>query len=191
MTDPRSPSSLGRRRLLLAGGLGAAAALAPGFAQASVRNMQRAAARPAELAFYNLHTGERLSLVYREGGEYLSDAMTEIDRLLRDHRTGEVARIDPDLLDQLHRLHTLLDAREPFHVISGYRSPATNAKLAAASGGVAKRSLHMLGQAIDIRLPGRDLADVRNAALSMQAGGVGFYQRSNFVHLDTGRVRAW
>ncbi|HWS75474.1 MAG TPA: DUF882 domain-containing protein [Quisquiliibacterium sp.] len=191
MTDPRKPSSTGRRQLLAAGGLVAAAALAPRSATASLGDGTSFSARPAELAFYNTHTGERLSLVYREGGNYITEAMSEIDRLLRDHRTGEVARIDPVLLDQLHRLGTLLDAKQPFHVISGYRSPATNAKLAAASGGVAKRSLHMLGQAIDIRLPGRPLQDVRRAALSMQAGGVGYYASSDFVHLDSGRVRAW
>ena len=191
MTLLRTPSSTGRRRLLAAGGLAAASAVAPRFASAALGDGTTFSTRPAALAFYNTHTGERLSLVYREGGEYVTEAMAEIDRLLRDHRTGEVARIDPALLDQLHRLQMLLDAKQPFHVISGYRSPATNARLAAASGGVARRSLHMQGQAIDIRLPGRPLADVRRAALSMQAGGVGFYQRSDFVHLDTGRVRAW
>ena len=190
MTLLRMPSST-RRRLLAAGGLAAASAFGPRIAAAALGDGNTFATRPASLAFYNTHTGERLSLVYREGGEYITEAMAEIDRLLRDHRTGEVARIDPALLDQLHRLQMLLDAKQPFHVISGYRSPATNARLAAASGGVARRSLHMQGQAIDIRLPGRPLQDVRRAALSMQAGGVGFYQRSDFVHLDTGRVRAW
>lgn len=191
MTDLRKPSSTGRRRMLMAGGLATASILSPRLAAASLGDGTEFSAGPAKLAFYNTHTGERLSLVYREGGEYITEAMSEIDRLLRDHRTGEVLSMDPALLDQLHRLGRLLDAKQPFHVISGYRSPTTNAKLAAASGGVAKRSLHMSGKAIDIRLPGRDLVDVRRAALSMQAGGVGYYARSDFVHLDTGRVRAW
>lgn len=187
-----SPLLPRRRRLLVSAGLTAAAALGHRVAAASAPRPGPVALRgPAELAFYNTHTGERLSLVYREGGHYLTDAMSAIERLLRDHRTDEVAPIDPALLDQLHVLGGLLDAKQPFHVISGYRSPATNAKLAARSGGVAKRSLHMSGQAIDVRLPGRRLEDLHRAALSLQAGGVGFYRRSDFVHLDTGRVRAW
>lgn len=191
MTHRHAPSSTGRRRLLAVGGLAVTGAAAPGLARATLGDAGRSIAGPAALAFYNTHTGERLSLVYRERGEYLTDAIAEIDRLLRDHRTGEVAPIDPRLLDQLHQLGALLDTKQPFHVISGYRSPATNAKLAAASGGVAKRSLHMLGQAIDIRMPGRPLQHLHRAALSMQAGGVGYYARSDFVHIDTGRVRSW
>lgn len=146
----------------------------------------------ARLAFVNTHTGEKLDVVYREGPRYLTDAIAEIDRVLRDHRSGEVFPIDRALLDQLDRLGALLGTgTKPFHVISGYRSPATNAKLAARSGGVATRSLHMSGRAIDVRLPGVPLADVHRAALGMRAGGVGFYPRSNFVHLDTGHPRSW
>ena len=146
----------------------------------------------ARLALMNTHTGETLDVVYRERGQYLTDAMAEIDRVLRDHRSGDVHPIDRGLLDQLDRLAALLDAgTRPFHVISGYRSPVTNAKLAARSNGVARHSLHMSGRAIDIRLPGLPLIDVQRTALGMQAGGVGFYPRSNFVHLDVGRVRSW
>lgn len=199
MTVAHKASHFARRHLIKTAGLTAAAtALTPRLATASARRPELAAApssalplTPGKLAFFNTHTGEKLSLVYRERGEYLTDAMAAIDHLLRDHRTDEVAAIDPALLDQLSKLGKLLGANQPFHVISGYRSPKTNAMLAARSGGVAKKSLHMLGQAIDIRLPGRPLTDVRRAALSMQAGGVGYYHRSNFVHLDTGRVRAW
>jgi uncharacterized protein YcbK (DUF882 family) len=143
------------------------------------------------LAFSNTHTGERLDVVYSEGGRYLEDALAAIDHLLRDHRTDEVRPIDRALLDVLASLRDKLDTAEPFHVISGYRSPATNAKLAAASGGVARNSLHLQGRAIDIRVPGRPLAQVRGAALAMGAGGVGYYRSSDFVHLDTGRVRSW
>lgn len=146
----------------------------------------------ARLAFVNTHTGETLDVVYREGPRYLGDALSEIDRVLRDHRSGDVHEIDRDLLDQLARLRRLLDVnKRPFHVISGYRSPKTNAMLAARSGGVATRSLHLQGRAIDIRMPGVELPTLHRAALSMQAGGVGYYARSDFVHLDTGRVRRW
>ena len=129
--------------------------------------------------------------MYREGGKYLDDALAAIDHLLRDHRTDDVVPIDRALLDNLASLREMLDTTEPFHVISGYRSPATNAKLAAASDGVARKSLHLQGRAIDIRMPGRELEQVRRAALAMNAGGVGYYRRSDFVHLDTGRVRTW
>lgn len=146
----------------------------------------------ARLAFVNTHTGEKLDVVYREGPLYLSDALAEIDRLLRDHRSGDVHEIDRTLLDQLARLRGLLDAgRRPFHVISGYRSPKTNAMLASHGRGVATKSLHLHGRAIDIRLPGTELRTLHRAALSIRAGGVGYYARSNFVHLDTGRVRRW
>ncbi len=146
----------------------------------------------ARLAFVNTHTGESLDVVYREGPHYLGDALAEIDRVLRDHRSGDIHEIDRTLLDQLVQLRARLDVgKRPFHVISGYRSPRTNAMLAARSSGVASKSLHLQGRAIDIRVPGVDLAAVHRAALSMQAGGVGYYARSDFVHLDTGRVRRW
>lgn len=145
----------------------------------------------AKLALVNTHTGERIDLVYRESGAYVPQALAEIDRVLRDHRTNQIAPIDPALLDLVHRLGGLLDARQPFHVISGYRSPVTNARLATAGSGVARTSLHLAGRAIDLRLPGRPLEDLRAAALQLGRGGVGYYPRSDFVHVDTGRVRAW
>jgi len=153
-----------------------------------------AVARPAAargLAFMNLHTGERLALDQGDLSAWSADMHEAVARLLRDHRSGEVHPIDPQLLSQLKALQGRLGTQQPFHVISGYRSPGTNARLASASGGVATRSLHMQGRAIDIRLPGVPLRDVRRAALDLQAGGVGYYERSNFVHLDTGRVRRW
>ena len=155
-----------------------------------------ASVRSSRLAFVNTHTGESLDVVYREGGQYLSDALAEIALVLRDHRSGDVHAIDRELLDQLVRLRGLLDVgKRPFHVISGYRSPKTNAMLAARSGRVATKSLHLQGRAIDIRMPGVHLATLHRAALSMQAamqaGGVGYYAKSEFVHLDTGRVRRW
>ena len=122
---------------------------------------------------------------------YRAAALGQVNSFLRDFRTREVHDIDPKLLDLLHRLAGELDAAEPYHVISGYRSPRTNSALRSKSGGVAKYSLHMDGKAIDIRLPGVPLARVREAALDLKLGGVGYYPGSDFVHVDTGRVRAW
>ncbi len=147
--------------------------------------------RPRKLAFYNLHTEEKLSATYWADGGYVADELGAIDHLLRDFRTGSVHTIDPKLLDLLYSLDRSLGSAQPFHVISGYRSPHTNAVLHAKSNGVASHSLHMVGKAIDIRLPGRSLADLRNAALALRSGGVGYYPKSDFVHVDTGRVRRW
>jgi uncharacterized protein YcbK (DUF882 family) len=199
----RSPHLPARRRLIgaaLAAGCSVAVApaalagaapagLAPGYPAPATG--ARAAADAARLAFLNTHTGERVDVVYREAGTLVPGALAEIDRVLRDHRSGDVHPIDRSLLDLLHRLASTVDTARPFHVISGYRSPASNAKLAAASSGVAKQSLHLQGRAIDIRVPGVALRDLRQAALGLRGGGVGFYPGSDFVHLDTGRVRAW
>jgi uncharacterized protein YcbK (DUF882 family) len=150
------------------------------------------AALPAQrLSFYHRHTGETLSLTYRENGFYIPAAMEALNHFLRDWRTGEVYTIDPLLLNQLHTLQQHLEAVGPYHVICGYRSPRTNQVLHAHSSGVASRSLHMEGRAIDICLPGKDLAFLHRAALDMHAGGVGYYPDSDFIHLDTGRVRRW
>lgn len=178
-------SLLSRRRFIAA--LASAPTLAaPAWAVAS-------AAEPRVLSFSHLHTGERLRNVeYFSGGTYLPDALSEINHLLRDFRTDEVAEIDRDLLDLLHRLRTLTGGTRPFEIISGYRSPRTNQMLRQrGSGGVATKSLHMVGQAVDIRVADVPLAQLRRAALSMKAGGVGYYPSSNFVHVDTGRVRQW
>ncbi len=143
------------------------------------------------LAFYNTHTGESSQITYWEGGTYIPDALAELNHLLRDHRTNQVTQIDHRLFDLLHALKNRLDANQPFHIISGYRSPATNASLSSRSGGVAKKSLHMQGKAIDIRLPKCALPNLRRAAVSLRGGGVGYYPGSNFVHVDVGRVRYW
>jgi uncharacterized protein YcbK (DUF882 family) len=180
-------SALSRRGFLKAG----AALLAAGLSGRALATVPQSAIVERELAFYNTHTGEQLKAVYWADGAFQPDGLDQIYQVLRDHRTGDVSPIDGRLLDLLHRLSTTLDASQPFHVISGYRSPATNAKLAANSGGVAKRSLHMQGLAIDIRLPGRELDNVRKAALALGGGGVGYYPSSNFVHVDVGRVRSW
>ena len=143
------------------------------------------------LSFYNLHTSESLKTVYWQRGEYLPLSLADINRVLRDHRTGEKHEIDPRLLDLLCDLRLRLDTRESLQIISGYRSPATNAMLHAKSEGVATRSLHMDGKAVDIRIPGRALSLLRKTALAMKAGGVGYYPSSDFVHVDIGRVRSW
>lgn len=174
------------RRLFLQKAAVAATGLlvAPSYAALSPRG-ERA------LSMHNLHTGEKLTRAYWADGEYLADSLAEIDHLLRDHRSDQTHRIDPQLLDLLHRLQHSVGSTRPFEIISGYRSPGTNAKLRGKSRGVAKRSLHMQGKAIDVRLPGQDLARLRQAALALKAGGVGFYPTSNFIHVDTGRVRSW
>jgi len=144
-----------------------------------------------KLKFYNLHTGEHLNATYWVDGVYVADEMRAINRILRDFRTGEVQPMDRHLMDVLFALQHKVDKRGAFHVISGYRSPKTNAKLHHRSNGVATRSLHMRGKAIDIRLPGVNLRHLRQAALSLHAGGVGYYPNSNFIHVDTGRPRFW
>jgi uncharacterized protein YcbK (DUF882 family) len=146
---------------------------------------------PRVLSFSHLHTGERLELEYFSAGAYLPDALGALNHLLRDFRTGDVGAIDPALLDLLHTLRERTGTRQPFQIISGYRSPATNQMLHERSSGVATKSLHMSGQAIDIRLADVPLVRLRDTALATRAGGVGFYPGSDFVHVDTGRVRAW
>lgn len=144
------------------------------------------------LAFRHTHTGKHLSVVYAVEDRYLPGALTALNHFLRDHYSGEVGSIDPRLFDLLYRLQHELGCNDPFHVIPGYRCPATNATLKATrGGGVAKHSLHMEGKAIDIRLPGAPLANLREAAIGLKQGGVGYYPREQFVHVDTGRVHTW
>lgn len=146
---------------------------------------------PRRLKLNNLHTGECVKTTYWADGAYQFEALREIDHVLRDFRTGEVISIDRRLLDLLVLLQRRLDTKSDYEVISGYRSPATNAMLAAQGHGVAKHSLHTRGMAIDIRLADRRLDDVRRAARQLRSGGVGYYPKSNFVHVDVGRVRYW
>tara|TARA_R110002073_G_scaffold16629_1_gene63662 strand:- start:1251 stop:1853 length:603 start_codon:yes stop_codon:yes gene_type:complete len=178
------------RRQFLRVGMGACAlmALPPALshAQAEILNMPE-----RKLSFLNLHTGERIQSTYWIEGQYVSEALQAIQNVLRDHRTGDIHAIDPDLLNLLQLLRGQMGTKQEFHVISAYRSPKTNAMLSARSNGVATKSLHMQGMAIDIRLPGHDLTDLQQVALSMEAGGVGYYPRSDFLHIDTGRVRSW
>ena len=183
-----SPQAFRARRRVLS--LGAALLVAPMLA---VSPKTRASAGTRSLAFEHTHTGEKLSLVYAVGDQYVTSALGAVREFLRDFRNGATHVIDPALLDQLHALATATATGAPFQVISGYRSPATNAMLQREGHGVATSSLHLQGQAIDIRLADVALADLRDAALSLRAGGVGYYASpaSDFVHVDTGSVRRW
>jgi uncharacterized protein YcbK (DUF882 family) len=186
MPDAVDSALTGRRRFIHS-----SAALLAGLCLPPSARAARSAGDVKRLKLYHTHTGEFLDRVFWADGRYLPGALAEISTLLRDHRTNQVAPIAPQLLSLLERIASLVGALEGFHVISGYRSPQTNQLLADRSRGVARRSLHMAGKAIDIRIPGRSLIDVRDAALSVRGGGVGFYPESEFVHVDIGRVRSW
>ena len=184
--------TLHRRSFLGLGAAAAAGALVPSRARAAVPSAVRSPQRV--LSFFNTHTGERIRTAYCTGGQYDAQALRAFDHILRDFRVNEVKPIDRRVFDMLHELGGTLETDVPFHIISGYRSPHTNALLRGRGGsgtGVASRSLHMVGQAIDIRLPGVKLEHLRNAAKSLKIGGVGFYPDLNFVHVDVGRVRYW
>lgn len=173
-----------RRSLLRAAGILLPLGLSPMRLLAQARQVR-------ELRFFHTHTSEKLRITYAENGHYVPEALAEINHLLRDFRSGEVHDIDPRLLDTLHEVRSLTGSSARFEIISGFRSPATNDMLRHASSGVAKKSLHMQGQAIDVRLGGTPTSQLRRAALSLARGGVGYYPESDFVHLDTGRVRSW
>ena len=176
------------RRGFLKAGLFATATL--GFWMPSLAE----AAKPLagrEIKLQNIHTGEKFIGEYWYNGKYVPGAFNEIKMLMRDHRTNERFPIDPRLMDILYVLRNRIGTRSPFEVFSGYRSDATNAKLRRMSHGVARNSLHMTGQAIDLSLPGTKLSTVRKSAIALKSGGVGFYPSSDFIHIDTGRVRTW
>ncbi len=143
------------------------------------------------VSFRNTHTNESFSGVYRIGNKYLPDAFDRINYVMRDHRTGEAFPIDPRVMDIIYSVHQMTGNHTPYDVLSGYRCPQSNAGLRKASGGVAKNSLHMTGQAIDLRMPNYSTSRLRDLAKSLRAGGVGYYSRSNFVHMDSGDVRYW
>ncbi len=175
--------ALSRRRAL--GGVAACLSLliAPqaGWARAGERRLK----------FRQLHTDERIDVTYFAGGRYRPAELLKVDHLFRDWRQGEAIRIDHRLLDILHDLQVRQRTFGEVEVLSGYRTPMTNNALRQRSRGVAQRSLHMVGKAVDMRIEGQSLAEVRRAAVAMEAGGVGYYPRSNFVHVDTGAVRSW
>jgi uncharacterized protein YcbK (DUF882 family) len=198
MSFPDDPA---RRGFLRHATRSAGAAALAGLGGAGLAHAAPAAARPAPssagaaartLDMVHTHTGEAIDLVFAVGRDYVQASLAALNRFLRDHYTGDVGPIDPRLFDLLHRVQGMVGGAGRFEVISGYRCPATNDRLRrTGGGGVARRSLHMDGQAIDVRCTGVKLADLRDAALTLRGGGVGYYPREGFVHLDTGRVRAW
>ena len=143
------------------------------------------------LPLYNIHTGESVYATFWANGKYIYDEIAEIEFILRDYRSNQVHSIDVSLLEYMYKLYSMVDAKREICIISGYRSPHTNAMLRRKNRGVAKRSLHMRGRAADIRIPGVELAFLKYAALLLYKGGVGYYPRSNFLHIDTGRPRYW
>lgn len=158
-----------------------------GVSQGKLENDER------ELSFYHTHTGKHLDVVYSRNGAYIPSALDEINHFFYDFRTGDKARIDPELLDLIYDVRAALGSEGTYEVISAYRSPATNEMLRRRSenSGVARKSQHILGKAIDVRLDGVETARLRDTALAMKRGGVGYYAASDFVHLDTGRPRRW
>lgn len=184
----KETASIRRRDFLRAGTV----AMAGCFMPAPVMAMGKVVlASEKKLSLYNTHTGEQIERVFSNGGGYLPDALDAINYLMRDHRTGDISEIDTSLLELLHRLSLRVESNQPFHIISGYRSPKSNSMLRWSTSGVAKKSLHMVGQAIDIRLPGFSLENLKTAAVDLKSGGVGFYPKSDFIHVDVGRVRYW
>jgi uncharacterized protein YcbK (DUF882 family) len=194
-----------RRQVLFGFGAAAAASAVPALLQREILERQplvspTLSAPPAltaalddvrRVTLHNLHTGDRFDEVYWHKGAYVPDALAEAQRVLRDWRNGEEHFMDPKLFDVLHGIAQKLESRAPFQIISGYRSPKTNAMMHERSAGVASHSQHTLGKASDIRVDGVDLAQLHKAALSLKAGGVGLYPVSNFVHVDVARVRTW
>ncbi len=188
---PQKDAIMNKRRSFLKSSVVLASALGvPALSKAAVATGSGA---PGErvLRMYNTHTGESLRSVFWAEGQFIPDALTDINKLLRDHRNNAVATMDPQLLMLLNRVSAQFGDSQVLHVISGYRSPESNRFLAEHSNGVAKHSMHMEAKAIDIRMPGQDLAQLHKVALAAMGGGVGYYPDSQFVHMDTGRVRHW
>jgi uncharacterized protein YcbK (DUF882 family) len=205
MTDPKTVPTR-RRFLLFAAAASTLLPVAPSWAAAqpsAALPVPRPAPRPAgpavgtrpagtrSLRIQVVNTGERWEGVYWRDGAYVPEATRRLNALLRDHRAGKVAQMDPKLYDQLWELHARLGSSEPWRVISAYRSPQTNAAVRSTQGGVARNSFHIQGKALDVDLTDRSVRAIRQAAIGLQAGGVGQYPRSDFVHIDTGPVRSW
>lgn len=181
-------SALNRRDFVKLAAWAAMGALLPGAAIASDASLR---ARERYLALYNLHTREILKTVYWVDGQYVEDSLRDINYLLRDRHSNEVHAIDTRLLDLLFAIGRKIQAREPFHVVSAYRSPSTNSRLRQRTGIAAENSLHLMGQAVDVRIPGQPPARLRRIAAALKRGGVGYYPRSAFVHIDVGDIRYW
>lgn len=182
---PNLPCTSRRKFLKVLGGVSALSAMpTKGFA-----NIQQT--RELGLSLLNLHTGESLESTFYSDGIYHNESLNDLNFLLRDHRNNQIHQIDTKLLRLLHDLQQQFGQHKPLHIISAYRSPESNAKLRANNKKVAKKSYHMKGQAIDIRIPGVPLKELHRASLTKKAGGVGLYTKSDFIHLDVGRVRSW
>ena len=177
------------RRFILGAFAATAVTAAPSFSKAA--GFLRGAGDIRSIKMYSGRTGERINMIYWIEGDYIKDAVVEVNRFMRDWRTNDVKTMDLRTLDIMAAAHRLLDTDEPYMLLSGYRSPKTNAMLRARSRGVAKNSLHMRGQAADLRVNGRSVSEIARAATSCRAGGVGRYSGSNFVHMDCGIVRTW
>ncbi|MYN11805.1 DUF882 domain-containing protein [Pusillimonas sp. TS35] len=185
----RTPPSAARRRFLSAASGVAVLGAMPTVARATYQTISSAS---RNLAMDHTHTHEKIELIYAVGPDYVPKALNDLDHFLRDHYSGHIGNMDTGLYDIMYALRASLKVHTPYQIISGYRSPQTNERLRTTrGGGVARRSLHMDGKAVDIRLPGVPLDELRDAALALKAGGVGYYPGSNFVHVDTGRVRTW
>ncbi|MHA6609427.1 DUF882 domain-containing protein [Photobacterium damselae] len=178
---------ISRRQLLIAGGLALGACALPGTAIATPFK----AKDPRTISLCNIHTGENLETEYYNGRGYIYSELKRMNHLCRDFRQNEATRMDKRLFDTIAHIQDVLGHKGQAQIISGYRSPATNKMLARHSGGVAKKSYHMTGQAIDFNLEGIPLSKVRRAAMELNIGGVGYYPKSGFVHIDTGPVRQW
>lgn len=177
-----------RRRFLMAASGSTGLCAFPAVARA----ITLGSALERDLSMNHTHTHEKIQLTYAVGSRYVPEALTGLDHFLRDHYSGLIGSMDPGLYDIMYALRVSLKARSPYQIISGYRSPHTNERLRArGGGGVARRSLHMDGKAVDLRIPGVPLKELRDAALELRSGGVGYYPGSDFVHVDTGKVRSW
>ncbi|MCB1365183.1 MAG: DUF882 domain-containing protein [Rhodobacteraceae bacterium] len=183
-------SNLGMTRRALLGAFAATAVVAaPTYSSAA--GFLRGGGDIRRIRMYSGRTGERLDMIYWIDGDYIKDAVKEVHHFMRDWRTDQIKSIDLRTIDIMAAAHNLLDVNEPYMLLSGYRSPQTNAMLRSRSRGVAKNSLHIKGQAADLRLGSRSVNQMAKAAMACRAGGVGRYSRSNFVHMDCGAVRSW
>lgn len=184
----KTSASLTRRGLL---GAFAATALVAAPTYSNAFSILRGAGDFRKIHMYSGRTGESINMIYWLEGEYIGEVMKDLNHFMRDWRSGEKIKMDPKNLDILAASHRLMDTTEPYMMLSGYRSPATNAMLRSKSGGVARNSLHMVGQAADLRLKSRSVSQMAKAAEACGSGGVGRYSRSGFVHMDCGPVRSW
>lgn len=181
-------NQMDRRRVL---GLGLAGALASIVPLSFAKPVEAASDKNWRVVFRHAHTGESFNGVYRVGNKYLPEAFERLNYVLRDFRTGEVFPMDPRVVDLIAMVQKKAAQKQPLEIFSGYRSPKTNSRLRHETSGVAKNSFHMYGQAIDFHIKGYSTKGLQKIALDMRGGGVGYYPKSDFVHMDTGTVRSW